>query len=540
MQCPKCNKGQMIERQGKYGTFFGCNKFPRCKHTMKTLEKPSFSMSPIVPQPKKQFTPNKYQAKIFDEVGKWMNGGSPRIITTACAGSGKTTTVEQAIELLPEGTQGVYYLVFNSHNQQEASQKLPSWVNVSTAHSFGFQLLKTHFDKNSIKVNSGKIDDILKDLIGYPFKSNLFYPARRLISMFKNTLLEVNEFNATQLADRYSIEYEDEDFPKIMNLVKKALNKSNSTAATFVDFDDMIYLPAKLEIKSSLIQYGFLDEVQDWNTAMVTTLLNSVAEDGKVLAVGDSFQAIYAFRGADCEAMNKVQSALEAVALPLSITYRVPLSGVELVNQKFPEIPFEAAPNAKEGSILKQEYDEFLDYAQDGDLLVCRTNAPVIGAAFDLLAENKPVKILGREFEKELTNTAKQFADASNIGEWETKLRNHTYDQVSKFEAKGKYNQANNALDKMDALLIFRRGCQNVNQVIRKIEDLYSEGRTGIRLSTVHRAKGLEANRVFLLRPDLMPLPFATQDWQQIEERNISYVAHTRHKDEFILVRGQK
>ena len=35
--CPKCKKGEMLERTGRYGKFYGCSAFPKCKHIMKTV-----------------------------------------------------------------------------------------------------------------------------------------------------------------------------------------------------------------------------------------------------------------------------------------------------------------------------------------------------------------------------------------------------------------------------------------------------------------------------------------------------------------------
>jgi len=52
-------------------------------------------------------------------------------------------------------------------------------------------------------------------------------------------------------------------------------------------------------------------------------------------------------------------------------------------------------------------------------------------------------------------------------------------------------------------------------------------------LSTVHKAKGLEANRVFIIRPDLMPLP-NSRGWQAAQEKNLHYVAVTRAKYELV------
>lgn len=35
--CPECRKGLMVQRTSRYGSFFGCNRFPQCRHTMKRL-----------------------------------------------------------------------------------------------------------------------------------------------------------------------------------------------------------------------------------------------------------------------------------------------------------------------------------------------------------------------------------------------------------------------------------------------------------------------------------------------------------------------
>jgi DNA helicase IV len=38
--CPKCGKGFMVQRRGKYGQFMGCSAFPKCKHTQKVKGRP--------------------------------------------------------------------------------------------------------------------------------------------------------------------------------------------------------------------------------------------------------------------------------------------------------------------------------------------------------------------------------------------------------------------------------------------------------------------------------------------------------------------
>lgn len=35
--CPVCGEGFLVRRHGKYGAFLGCSRFPRCRHTQKTV-----------------------------------------------------------------------------------------------------------------------------------------------------------------------------------------------------------------------------------------------------------------------------------------------------------------------------------------------------------------------------------------------------------------------------------------------------------------------------------------------------------------------
>jgi superfamily I DNA/RNA helicase len=57
-------------------------------------------------------------------------------------------------------------------------------------------------------------------------------------------------------------------------------------------------------------------------------------------------------------------------------------------------------------------------------------------------------------------------------------------------------------------------------------------------LSTIHRAKGDEAERVYILRPDLLPHPRARTPQQQEQEQNLRYVAFTRAKEALSFVGG--
>jgi len=37
-KCPECEKGELIERDGKFGRFIACDRYPKCKHIKKDPE----------------------------------------------------------------------------------------------------------------------------------------------------------------------------------------------------------------------------------------------------------------------------------------------------------------------------------------------------------------------------------------------------------------------------------------------------------------------------------------------------------------------
>jgi len=87
-----------------------------------------------------------------------------------------------------------------------------------------------------------------------------------------------------------------------------------------------------------------------------------------------------------------------------------------------------------------------------------------------------------------------------------------------------------------------------VDEVIRRIDELFSKETGKVCLSTVHRAKGLEWDRVFFLDEHLVPSYWTLRalkkdperfEWMAQEEQNIRYVAVTRAKNELIYVNSE-
>jgi len=93
--------------------------------------------------------------------------------------------------------------------------------------------------------------------------------------------------------------------------------------------------------------------------------------------------------------------------------------------------------------------------------------------------------------------------------------------------------------DRKDCLAAFMEDAKTVQEVIDKINSIFSdESKGGIRLSSIHKAKGLEAERVFLLqlKGASVPHPMAKSSWQRQQESHLLYVAITRARNELVYV----
>lgn len=93
------------------------------------------------------------------------------------------------------------------------------------------------------------------------------------------------------------------------------------------------------------------------------------------------------------------------------------------------------------------------------------------------------------------------------------------------------------ARDRMRCLVAAARGCASVGELLAKLARLFDTA-TGTMFSSVHKAKGLEADKVFILKPEWMPHPKAKQGWELEQEWNLWYVAVTRARRELWWVRG--
>ena len=100
----------------------------------------------------------------------------------------------------------------------------------------------------------------------------------------------------------------------------------------------------------------------------------------KVIAVGDSDQSIYGWRGADTDAMEKVQKIFNCKRMPLSICYRCGDAIIAEAQKLVPEIE----GTGKEAYIFDINEKNLKHAVQEGDMVLCRLIAPLIAPALRL------------------------------------------------------------------------------------------------------------------------------------------------------------
>jgi hypothetical protein len=271
----------------------------------------------------------------------------------------------------------------------------------------------------------------------------------------------------------------------------------------------------------------FVDETQDLNRCQVELALRACAPGGRICAVGDDRQAIYAWRGADPEAVPRMIDRLDAKVLPLSVTYRCARQIVKVANEIVPDL--EAAPGAAEGLVANATEDRLKREARPGDFILSRTNAPLVGLCLSFLAEGRPATVAGRDVGAGLTNLIRK-SRARSVPELCAWVDDWAKQEAKRLEQKGK--DRSGPKDKADCVRKLAEGARSVDEVLNTIQTLFSDKDDGSRivLSTTHRAKGLERDRAWVLRD--------TYRRNSTEEENLWYVAVTRAKRELLLVQS--
>lgn len=249
---------------------------------------------------------------------------------------------------------------------------------------------------------------------------------------------------------------------------------------------------------------------------------------GRLVAVGDERQSIYSFIGSNLDSLQAIKNAPNTVTLPLSMTYRCARDIVDEACKVFPD-GIVAAPGAEKGFVGEGAFTD----AEEGDFILCRNNAPLVDAFISLIRNGKKCSIIGKEFGDQLVSLIDSVDDIFDLEKillnLEEKLSKKGLKNPTKTEAYDKVNE------KVNVLLSLYEYFGSLDKVRSVIYDIFVENASrGIILSTIHKSKGLEADRVFFLEPGLIPSKYAVTELAMYAEKCLKFVGITRARKELI------
>lgn len=453
-------------------------------------------------------------------------------IIEARAGSGKTSTMVALAPSLPANTR---FLAFNKAIATELSSSLPREMPASTFHALGLSILRDRIGK--FRVDGRKLFSHAKELGLAPIA-----PYTKIVEMAKTSGLglpnfpQIAELDAwTWLIDTYDLEIPDGETEASFISKAQALMLRSLSDLKFIDFADMLYLPLHLQAKYrwAFDQYDLLvvDEAQD-----ISPLRQALIEalTSRVIAVGDPYQAIYGFAGAMEGALSALASSFSASRLPLSCSFRCGSDIIAEAAQLIAPATILPRPNAHRGEVTRLSSAHFDPRSLNRDTMtLCRTNAPLFALAMRMLRARLPF-----EFRSDMPGALIKFVKrfkAKDLNQLSVRLEGWYDTEIPRLELAKRKGAIAAAHEKFETLSLLISEHEDIEGLMSTLDRLLRPD-FGPILSTIHKSKGLEAKDVYLLRPDLLPAPFASEGWQLEQERNLHYVAVTRAINTFTYV----
>lgn len=487
---------------------------------------------------------SNYQLAIID----FIKNGNGNLVVEACAGAGKTYTLIKCVEEIP-GDKRILLSSFNrdiANVLKKKTKDMPN-VNASTLHSLGLQMLQRNFPNEELTLDEFKYKSYLNRNIKSLSSINTYELKKRDFARYMSNIEDFVNFGRCYLCetikdlefieDRYDIDTIADEKEVALDILEYGKHDLSQ-----IDYTDMIWLPNVLFCKPIGMQYDwiFVDEAQDLSVCQREIILKCRKINTRMCLVGDSEQSLYAFSSADPESFKMLKELPNTSSLPLSISYRCANKIVDFASKIVPTI--EPNNDGREGEV---KYNVQLDEIKDGDMVLCRNNAPLMQVYVDFIKQGKKCFIRGKDIGLNLKNMVKRTGiDVLNKNLQEDGVFIRLYDALFDIinDIIGKYNVTyhdavesaivSNRLDMIKALEILSDDINTADELIEKINTIFSDRKTGgISLSTIHKAKGLEADNVYIACRDLMPSSRAKKDWEIRQEYNLMYVAYTRAKN---------
>ena len=473
----------------------------------------------------------------------------------------------------------IIMMAFNNSIYEEFAKRVPDGVEATNTHKFGSRVVRNAY--GSIAVNKFRVRDIIARHYNTSSK-RLMRKWPTEIKAMENLagLCKVNLLNGTReelehLTSAYHVDtgdFQDRVYRMVPAILEECMKVGEHRE---MDFNDMLWLPIVLGLPIPKYDLCLADEAQDFNKAQHQLTLNA---GHRLMYVGDERQAIYSFCGADCRSLHNLEATLSrqeqgVITLPLTVTRRCGKAIVREANKYVED--FHTHPDNPEGKIghlkmedtpctecdgtgncpypeLSEEYDycpvclgkgtiEFHHFVKEGDMVLCRCNAPLVQQCFRFLKRGIKANINGRDVARGLISTVDRMK-ATTMAQFHENLEAwHHAERVKETQKRNPCEAKLEAIDdRVVCIQMFAEGKKTIDEIKQSIDQIFSNSDVeGVLFSSIHRAKGLESDRVFLMMPEKeapIPHPMAKSADAKEQEMNLLYIAITRAKNEFYYV----
>lgn len=470
------------------------------------------------------------QVAIFD----WVANEVGNLVVRARAGTGKTTTIVEALaHALP--TLRIMVCAFNKRIQTELTRRIKAKnAEAKTLHAIGLAFIVANWGRVNCNESDAVDRDRARDACGHNAPDDVIQAVKKLASLLKNMAPLTYDVEVVKdIALRYNVDWSEEaetggwDLDTVARCAGKARDAAlDRDAQGRISFDDMVFVAVANEFAKPRYDLVVVDEAQDMNASQLLLAQRIVKKDGRVVVVGDDKQAIYGFRGADSDGIDRLKTELSARELGLTVTYRCGKKIVEVAQRLVPD--FTAHEGNHEGIVDSITQAGIFDAAKPGDFVLSRKNAPLMALCLGFLKRGIRARIEGRDIGKALRGIVAGLK-ARTVPEYLTKVQKWG-EKASKRAGRIEKPEVRDAKldevrDQVEVLLALAEGAGNVADILTRCDTLFGETEPGtvaphVVLSSVHKAKGLESEHVFILAD--------TVSTRNVEEANIYYVAVTR------------
>ncbi len=470
---------------------------------------------------------SEYQNEIFD----WARTpDKTHLMVKACAGAGKTTTIVELFKRIqaeqPDAT--VQFLAFNKKIAVELQAR---GVPANTLNSFGFRAVMKAYPR--IKLDGNKTRGICKTK-GIPY--NQFGVVCKTVSLMKAYLFDAENPGDVKVLDLIQ-SFGLVEGPVDPIFLRKVIGvfKASLEDFTTIDFDDQVCYPHYHGLDVPKTTYLIVDECQDLSPNKLALVRRGVGQH--FVCVGDPLQAIYGFCGADSESMDKIEAEFKPKVLRLPVTYRCGKKIVaEAHSMKVAPTDFAAGEMNHDGEVRTIGQMIFEREVKVTDFVLCRNNAPLVTQCFNLIKRGIRCQIVGRDIGAKLIAMVKHIDEQAPTSPHENaivsfcgKLNKYRERETAKLYAQEREDAAEQLNDQLDCLMVFVDNAATVEEVKTKMTAMFDDevNPAAVVFSTIHKAKGLEAETVWCLPARGGKKQNAKQAQ---EEKNLLYVMITRAK----------